>query len=65
MRDADVAFFDLFAGNAPEFEAAAVNVIEGGLDRGVLETAIREAAELLQAYELMYWDVLLAVSSRA
>jgi thiaminase len=65
MRDADVAFFDLFAGNAPEFEAAAVNVIEGGLDRGVLATAIREAAELLQAYELMYWDALLAVSSRA
>jgi thiaminase len=55
----DVAFFDLFAGEAPGFEAAALDVIQGGLDRGVSPTAVREAAQLLQRYELMYWDALL------
>ena len=39
-----------------------MNVIQGGLDRGVLTTAVREAAELLQAYELMYWDALQAAA---
>lgn len=64
MRDADVAFFDLFAGDAPGFETAALKVIQGGLDRGVSATAVREAAQLLQAYELMYWDALLGASPR-
>jgi hypothetical protein len=58
LADADVAFFDLFAADAPDFEAAATAVIQGGLDRGVSPAAIREAARLLQGYELMYWDAL-------
>lgn len=57
-----VAFFDLFAGDAPGFEAGALGVIQGGLDRGVPATEIRQAAQLLQSYELMYWDALHAVA---
>jgi hypothetical protein len=58
LAEADVAFFDLFAGEAPGFEDAALAVIQGGLDRGVAPAAIAEAAHLLQSYELMYWDAL-------
>ena len=57
-----VAFFDLFAGDAPGFAEAALTVIQGGLDRGVVPEAIREAARLLQQYEMMYWDALQSVS---
>jgi hypothetical protein len=58
LRDGDLAFFDLFAGEAPEFERAAVSVIQAGLDRGVEEAVIQDAALFLQRYELMYWDAL-------
>jgi len=60
MDDKAVAFFDLFAGEAPGFAEAALAVIQGGLDRGVSPVSIREAAHLLQRYELMYWDALQA-----
>ena len=60
MDDAAVAFFDLFAGDAAGFSEAALAVIQGGLDRGVSAACIREAACLLQRYELMYWDALQA-----
>ncbi len=63
MDDAAVAFFDLFAGDAPGFEEAALAVIQGGLERGVSPDSIRAAAELLQRYELMYWDALQAAAS--
>jgi hypothetical protein len=53
-----VAFFDLFAADAPGFETGALEVIQGGLDRGVPAAEIRRAARLLQSYELMYWDAL-------
>ncbi len=62
MDDAAVAFFDLFAGDAPGFEGAALAVIQAGLDRGVSPDSIREAAQLLQRYELMYWDALQAAA---
>lgn len=58
LADPDVAFFDLFAGEAPEFEQSALAVIQAGLDRGVSPLTIRWAAQLLQQYELMYWDAL-------
>lgn len=64
MDDAAVAFFDLFAGDAPGFEDAALAVIQGGLDRGVSPRTIGEAAQLLQRYELMYWDALQAAADR-
>jgi len=60
MDDSAVAFFDLFAGDAPGYAEAALAVIQGGLDRGVAPESIREAACLLQRYELMYWDALYA-----
>jgi thiaminase len=59
MTDAQVAFFDLFAAEAPEFESAALAVIQGGLDRGIEPRSIADAARLLQTYELMFWDALL------
>lgn len=58
LDDGDVAFFDLFAADAPGFEAAALAVIQAGLDRGVAPAAVRHAALLLQRYELLYWDAL-------
>lgn len=58
MADAAVTFFDLFAGEAPGFREAALAVIQAGLARGVSAAAIRDAAALLQHYELMYWDAL-------
>ena len=62
MDDNAVAFFDLFAGDAPGFVEAALAVIQGGLDCGVSPASIREAAHLLQRYELMYWDALQAAA---
>ncbi len=59
---ADVAFFDLFAQPAPEFEADSLRVIQDGLDRGVDARAVARAARLIQAYELMYWDSLYEAS---
>lgn len=58
MADAAVGFFDLFAGDAPGFAEAALAVIQAGLDRGVPAAAIRDAAALLQHYELMFWNAL-------
>lgn len=58
----DVAFFDLFASPAADFEAAALAVIDEGLSRGVEERLIGRAASLLQGYELMFWDTLYRAS---
>lgn len=57
-----VAFFDLFAAPAPEFEADSLRVIQGGLERGIDPQGIRRAARLIQAYEQMYWDTLCGAS---
>jgi pyrroloquinoline quinone (PQQ) biosynthesis protein C len=60
-----VRFFDLFAEpDGGEFEAAALAVIQAGLERGVPERLIRRAARLLQGYELLYWDTLLGELQR-
>ena len=58
LGDAAVEFFDFFAAPSPEFEPAALAVIERGLERGVEPRLIHRAARLLQAYELLYWDQL-------
>ena len=58
-----VAFFDLFAAPAPEFEADSLRVIQAGLDRGVDPRGVARAARLIQAYELMYWDTLYEAST--
>jgi pyrroloquinoline quinone (PQQ) biosynthesis protein C len=53
-----VAFFDLFADTAPEFEERALAVVDAGLVRGVPERLVRRAPRLLQGYELLFWDTL-------
>jgi thiaminase len=58
LDESDVAFFDLFATPAPDFEQGALAVIGHGLARGDDPRPIRRAARLLQAYELLYWDTL-------
>jgi pyrroloquinoline quinone (PQQ) biosynthesis protein C len=58
-----VAFFDLFAAPAPEFETDSLRVIQYGLDRGADVRAVARAARLIQAYELMYWDTLYEAST--
>jgi hypothetical protein len=63
LGEKEVAFFDLFASPPVTFEANALSVIQQGLDRGVESRVIRRAARLLQAYELMYWDMLYKVST--
>lgn len=57
-----VEFFELFATPSPEFERAALDVVEAGLTRGVEPRLIRRAGRLLQGYELLFWDTLLAAS---
>jgi hypothetical protein len=56
-----VSFFDLFA-NLPPAGDAAIEVIQGGLDRGVPGAAVARAARLLKGYELMYWDAMATVA---
>ncbi len=58
-----VAFFDLFAAPAPDFEADSLRVIQDGLDRGVDLRGVARAARLIQAYELLYWDTLYEAST--
>ena len=63
LGEKEVAFFDLFASPPATFEASALNVIQQGLDCGIVPRLIRRAARLLQAYELMYWDTLYKTAS--
>ncbi len=63
LSPASVAFFDLFAAPAPEFEASSLRVIQHGLDRGIDLASIGRAARLIQAYELLYWDTLFEAST--
>jgi pyrroloquinoline quinone (PQQ) biosynthesis protein C len=53
-----VAFLELFADPAPEFEERALVVIDAGLARGVPERLVRRAPRLLQGYEVLFWDTL-------
>jgi thiaminase len=57
-----VEFFELFAVPSPEFERAALDVVEAGLARGVEPRLIRRAGRLLQGYELLFWDTVFAAS---
>ena len=63
LSSESVAFFDLFAAPAPEFEADSLRVIQDGLDRGVDLRGVARASRLIQAYELMYWDTLCGAST--
>jgi len=58
LKDADVAFFDLFSSPSSDFERLALAVMDEGLRRGVEPRSIRRSARLVQEYELMFWDTL-------
>ncbi|MBI4774266.1 MAG: transcriptional regulator [Deltaproteobacteria bacterium] len=58
LKDADVAFFDLFSSPSSDFQRMAVAVMDEGLRRGVEIRAVRRSARLVQEYELMFWDTL-------
>jgi thiaminase len=60
--DRAVAFFEFFATPAPGFEEQALEVIEAGLRAGDIPARSRTAARLLQAYELMFWDTMMATT---
>jgi thiaminase len=60
--DTAVAFFEFFATPAPGFEDQALAVIEAGLRAGDSPARARTAARLLQAYELMFWDTMIAAT---
>ena len=57
-----VEFFELFATPSPEFERAALDVVENGLAGGVEPRLVRRAGRLLQGYELLFWDPMFAAS---
>ena len=59
-----VEFFELFAVPSPEFESAALGVVEAGLARGVEPRLVRRAGRLLQGYELLFWDAAYAASKQ-
>ncbi|WP_437670417.1 hypothetical protein [Sorangium sp. So ce131] len=54
------AFLDAFAA-LPSFEDTAIAILQDGLDRGVTPRAVRRTTRLFQAYEKMFWDVMLAL----
>lgn len=53
-----LAFFELFADTPPAFQQEALEVVADGLRLGVEPKRIRQAARLLQSYELSYWDAM-------
>ena len=65
FKGEDLYFFELFSTPSPEFEEKARQVIDNGISHGVEPRAIREAARMLQAYELMFWEALHGISSRS
>ena len=62
LKDAEVAFFDLFASPPPDLEESGLAVINAGLAAGETPREIKRAARLLQAYELMFWDGMLEIA---
>jgi hypothetical protein len=64
LKNEDLFFFELFSTPVADFEEKARLVIDAGISRGVEPNAIKEAARMLQGYELMFWDALHRISSR-
>src|SRR5713101_8653016 len=62
-QEAAVRFFTQFATAPADVSPQALAVIEAGLARGVEAPHIVRAARMLQGYELMFWDTLLALSA--
>ncbi len=64
LKGEDLYFFELFSTPVPEFEEKARLVIDAGISQGVDPRSIKEAARMLQGYELMFWDALYRVSAK-
>jgi hypothetical protein len=62
FSEADVAFFTMFAAAPQGFEERAAAVVAEGLARGVAPGSIRQAASMLQGYELLFWDTMARAS---
>ncbi|MGI9062408.1 MAG: transcriptional regulator [Pseudonocardiaceae bacterium] len=58
LTEQDCAFFAQFAGPTTELQRTSLEVIDAGLEQGVEAAGIAQAARLLQAYELLYWNSL-------
>lgn len=57
----ETAFLDTFA-NLPSMEAAALPIIQQGLDQGVEPRLLQRAATFYQAYEKMFWDAMMTAA---
>jgi len=62
LSEAEVAFFTMFATAPPGFEDRAAAVVADGLAHGVTPGSVRQAASLLQGYELLFWDTMAQAS---
>ena len=62
LSEAEVAFFTMFATAPPGFEDRAAGVVADGLAHGVTPGSVRQAASLLQGYELLFWNTLAQAS---
>jgi len=62
FSEAEVAFFTMFATAPPGFEERAAGVVADGLAHGVTPGSVRQAASLLQGYELLFWDTMAQAS---
>ena len=62
LSEAEVAFFTMFATAPPGFEERAAGVVAEGLAHGVTPGSVRQAASLLQGYELLFWDTMAQAS---
>ncbi len=58
LAEQDCAFFAQFAAPTNELQRTSLVVIDAGLTQGVEAAGIAQAARLLQAYELLYWNSL-------
>jgi hypothetical protein len=62
LSQAEVAFFTMFATAPPGFEERAAGVVADGLAHGVTPGSVRQAASMLQGYELLFWDTMAQAS---
>jgi hypothetical protein len=52
------AFFDFFAGPAPELEELAAAAVDAAVESGSLSGQAPRYARLFQSYELMFWNTI-------
>jgi thiaminase len=61
FTEEDTVFLDGFA-NMPPLDAAAMVIVQDGLEQGVEPAQIHRGARLFQAYEKMFWDAMLEIA---